>query len=367
MRPRRRGRAFRTPRGERAPRPARPPRRASRRRTASSTRVEAAHRFLDARRGNARPQVIASLPAYATVEVRRRDEAPAEARAVATPREALPGASTATTLVLLAVCERGRAVIDDNISFFLAHGCGAGYGVSFDVCVIANGHASPALSDKLNAVKPSPRLIERENEGGDFGAWGAALDTCRAYERYVFLNDTVRGPFAPRGVQFPRRASRRFPRRASRRCALPRRAPRRRPSSTRVLKRGALQVPRYLPPSTAWPDAFCGRLDARVKLVGSTLNRMSDWEARFREPHVQSMAWATDQTGLELLKGEGIFSPEPLAVDLITSCDALKRGAARCSPSTRVEDVLVGGAWSSRARTRPRSRTSSSTRFGRPC
>ena len=68
-------------------------------------------------------------------------------------------------LVLLAVCERGAAVVDANVRFFLRHGvAGApGYGAHFDVCVVANGGASPGLRAALAALEPPPRLVERAN------------------------------------------------------------------------------------------------------------------------------------------------------------------------------------------------------------
>ena len=43
-------------------------------------------------------------------------------------------------------------------------GAGApGYGAHFDVCVVANGGASPGLRAALAALEPPPRLVERAN------------------------------------------------------------------------------------------------------------------------------------------------------------------------------------------------------------
>ena len=188
-------------------------------------------------------------------------------------------------LVLYAVCERGQEVIDVNVRFFLRHGveAAAGYGDDFDVCVVANGGASPKLRSALSALRPPPRLVERDNAGGDFAAWGAGLAAAwdpGTYGACVFLNDTVRGPF----------------------------------------------VPRYTPPRLSWPALFASRLDDTVKLVGCSLNSMLGWEPRFRCPHVQSMAFACDGATVALLRGAAIFAPEADEAALVASCGALQQG-----------------------------------------
>lgn len=173
-------------------------------------------------------------------------------------------------------------MVAENVAFFLRHGArdAAGYGTDFSLCVVANGAASPALTKALDEIEPRPRLVERPNEGGDFAAWGAGLAAAwdARMAACVFLNDTVRGPF----------------------------------------------LARYA--NSSWPSVFCGRLSARVKLVGPTVNRMTNWEPRFRSPHVQSMAFATDGAGIELLSAAKIFSPQPDRAALIASCGALNAG-----------------------------------------
>ena len=139
----------------------------------------------------------------------------------------------------------------------------------------------PAQRGRVPAQAPPPRLVERDNEGGDFAAWAAGLQHAEAdAEHFVFVNDTARGPF----------------------------------------------VPRYAPSETSWPELFCCRIDDRVKLVGASINRMVNWEPRWRCPHIQTHAWATDATGIALLQSAGVFSPEPDPQKRIVACDALRNG-----------------------------------------
>lgn len=140
-----------------------------------------------------------------------------------------------------------------NLRFFLEHALDD---PSADVVVVVNGTRCSVT------VPPHVRLMFRENRGIDFGAWGHALAHCAAndaYERFVFLNDTSRGPFLPRYVTH-----------------------------------------------RAWVAAFTALLNERVRLTGASLNSMVGHPSA-PLPHVQTNAWCTDKRGLALLRAAHIF------------------------------------------------------------
>ena len=102
--------------------------------------------------------------------------------------------------------------------------------------------------------------INRENKGHDFGAWSHGLltnDLYQSYTHFIFVNSTCMGPF----------------------------------------------VPPYC--SKSWITIFTDMLNDTVKLVGPTINCISN--PKFQS-HVQSYMFATDREGLDLLIAKGIFS-----------------------------------------------------------
>lgn len=120
------------------------------------------------------------------------------------------------------------------------------------VLIINSPVCSVKLSDRWS------KQIYRENVGIDFGGWYDALTSMKEelphYKYFVFMNDTVRGPFGDRN----------------------------------------------------WIKTFTGMITERTKLSGISINTLSrPWFThpfkRKSLPHVQSMFMCTDQVGLSIL------------------------------------------------------------------
>ncbi|KAI0128398.1 hypothetical protein BJ170DRAFT_701313 [Xylariales sp. AK1849] len=129
-----------------------------------------------------------------------------------------------------------------NLEFFISQGLHD----AADFIFIINGltDASQLIPNKTNI-----RIIERPNECFDLGAHGEVLrndNLWKQYKKFITLNASIRGPFIPYWAK---------------RC---------------------------------WSDVFLGRVEGDVKLVGMTANCLPKY-------HIQSMIWATDRTGMELL------------------------------------------------------------------
>ncbi|KAI2621240.1 hypothetical protein GGR54DRAFT_600647 [Hypoxylon sp. NC1633] len=143
-------------------------------------------------------------------------------------------------LILYAYKESENA--RDNIKFFLNQGVHG----SADFIFILNGETDIAdLIPRENNI----RIIQRPNTCFDLGAFGEVLredDLWKKYTRFITMNASIRGPFLPYW---------------SRQC---------------------------------WSDAYLSRVTDDVKLVGMTANC-------FPRQHIQSMIWATDGVGMELL------------------------------------------------------------------
>ena len=121
------------------------------------------------------------------------------------------------------------------------------------------------------------RLILRDNIGYDFGGYSCVVDTftkegrINSYEYFVFLNQTVTGPFFPSW---------------------------------------------YKDPENNWAKLFTEKINQGTKLVGITINCFYHEvirnenvinKRRLYSPHVQSMLFATDKVGLNLLVEYSIF------------------------------------------------------------
>lgn len=106
-----------------------------------------------------------------------------------------------------------------NLQFFLKHALHA----KADFIFIINGEHTQNLS--ASAELPNVRMIQRENRCFDLGAYHEVLtnDTAlqAAYKRYMFVNDSIRGPFFPSWAE-----------------------------------------------KTCWSDAYWDKLDQRTKLAG---------------------------------------------------------------------------------------------------
>ncbi|KAI0007076.1 hypothetical protein F4779DRAFT_526671 [Xylariaceae sp. FL0662B] len=143
-------------------------------------------------------------------------------------------------LILYAYKESENA--RQNLQFFLDQGL---HGAA-DFLFILNGETDAA---DLIPNNSNIQIIRRPNMCFDLGAFGEVLrqdDLWKKYKRFITMNASLRGPFLPYW---------------STQC---------------------------------WSDAYLGRVTEDVKLVGMTVNCSPS-------PHVQSMIWATDSVGMELL------------------------------------------------------------------
>ena len=79
-----------------------------------------------------------------------------------------------------------------NLNFFLSNGGILDY---VDYYIVINGNYTIEIP-KYDNVK----VIERENIGYDFGAWGHILNNYinNSYDYYIFINSSVRGPYIPK-------------------------------------------------------------------------------------------------------------------------------------------------------------------------
>lgn len=154
------------------------------------------------------------------------------------------------TLILFAYNER-LSIFDDNLRFFIEFGVFESD--LYDFCIVVSGPVQQLPTKKVKNMQ----ILERNNEKGDFGAWGDGLKLYNldSYDKFIFLNDTSRGPYV-QGT-----------------C-----------------------------PVEMWPQLFTCMLDDRCKLVGPTQNSMI-------EEHIQSYAFACDITALKILMDDRIFAP----------------------------------------------------------
>ena len=134
-----------------------------------------------------------------------------------------------------------------------------------DYVFVLNGSGSPVPGGvpALDGIRG--RYLSHPNVCFDWGTYGWVLESghvdVAAYTHFIFVNSSVRGPFIPVHSAQP------------------------------------------------WSAALISQLTASVKLVGPTISceavhvggKVHD------NPHVQSYVAATDRTGLELLRGAGVF------------------------------------------------------------
>ncbi len=155
-----------------------------------------------------------------------------------------------------------------NVQFFLRHGLSDDSDVD-TICVVSDPNIIYEARDQV-------RFVNRNNEGQDFGAWGDFLTRIDPgardrYDYFVFINQTVIGPFYPVWYQ----------------------------------------------PTRHWSQHLTRMLDHEVKLAGMTINHAI-------APHVQSTLFATDSVGLKVLLEAGIFDPARVPEDkndLVVECE----------------------------------------------
>lgn len=142
-----------------------------------------------------------------------------------------------------------------NIKFFIQNGIFDNLDVNY--IIIINGYkCSVSIPNYKNII-----IKKRINQGRDFGAWSVGLlsiiETNKIKidnnTKYIFLNDTVCGPF----------------------------------------------IPRYVPVNIHWYELFTTLLSDKIKLSGITINYYP-W-GKFGQKHVQSMAFCVDMIGLNIL------------------------------------------------------------------
>lgn len=143
-----------------------------------------------------------------------------------------------------------------NLEFFLENGINLDDNV-FYVFLINNHNCSVKIPNNKNI-----KVIYRDNIGHDFGSWKDGLNSIKkTFDFYIFMNDTVNGPF----------------------------------------------LPRYIPTNITWYQMFCNLISEKVKLSGLSINYFP-WNNKSDDlKHVQSMMFCTDKVGLEILN-KNIFN-----------------------------------------------------------
>jgi lipopolysaccharide biosynthesis protein len=143
-----------------------------------------------------------------------------------------------------------------NLEFFIKNGISLNVDI-FYVFLINNHNYSVKIPNQTNI-----KIICRDNIGHDFGSWKDGLEYIeKTFDYYIFMNDTVRGPF----------------------------------------------LPRYIPKNISWYQMFCNLISEKVKLSGLTINYFPFGNKGNDLQHVQSMMFCTDKVGLEILN-KNIFN-----------------------------------------------------------
>lgn len=145
--------------------------------------------------GGAHVAVPDSKKEAAVEESAKAKEAAAASTKAATPQPTSakgPSASpTDRPLILYAYSETPNA--RTNLIFFLAHGLHQ----NADFVFVMNGKSSATA---LIPNKSNIRIVQRENDCYDLGAYAEVLTTedfYKAYQRYILMNASIRGPFLP--------------------------------------------------------------------------------------------------------------------------------------------------------------------------
>jgi len=150
--------------------------------------------------------------------------------------------------------------INKTVKFFVKHGLRQDNDVDF-FFIINN----PELKFSVPVEYTNVSIINRDNNGLDFGGWSYALFLndqdhylYTKYDRFIFINSTARGPF------FPVWASDRD-----------------------------------------WIKIFNSLITDDIKLAGTTIGFLE------HQPHIQSMFLVTDRIGLDIAIKCEIFTPTP--------------------------------------------------------
>ena len=149
-----------------------------------------------------------------------------------------------------------------HLGFFLSNGITDNDNDDIFYVFIINNHKCSLQIPKQDNIK----VITRDNIGHDFGSWAHGLTSiCTdTYDYFIFMNDTVMGPF----------------------------------------------LPRYIPSELKWYPMFCNLLSDKVKLSGLSINYVPQLGNPPHLKHVQSMMFCTDAIGLDILKKTIFNLPE---------------------------------------------------------
>ncbi|KAL4439936.1 hypothetical protein ABPG75_002937 [Micractinium tetrahymenae] len=207
---------------------------------------------------------LSTAPAFllpANEQGQAAHEAAATAAQTASPPAVLRLANTARGRTLVLYTYGGSdPEYPENLRFFLSEAVKEGDGCEYLV-ILQQGEGVAPL-EPLPALPPNAQYVSHPNECYDWGTWGWALEThvpdLQAYEFFIFLNPSVRGPF----------------------------------------------LPPYLRGRMHWTEPLLSKLSGSVKLVGPTISCGGVWPSP-GQPHVQSYALATDCAGLAVLRSAG--------------------------------------------------------------
>ena len=143
-----------------------------------------------------------------------------------------------------------------NIYFFIKNGVYNNNNLQYNF-IIKGDECSVKFPDYENI-----KIYKMENDGYDFGGYSYSIQMINTddFDYFIFLNDTVIGPFVPRFNS-----------------------------------------------KHMWVEYFISLISDKVKLVGPTINRCLYNNI---PEHVQSMAFGTDKIGLNILKANNIFNLE---------------------------------------------------------
>lgn len=144
----------------------------------------------------------------------------------------------------------------ENITFFIKNGIFDKSNVQYNF-IIKGSKCSVKFPNYSNI-----KIYKMKNEGYDFGGYSYSIQMINRsnFDFYIFINDTVIGPFVPRFNS-----------------------------------------------KDNWYEHFISLISDKVKLVGPTINRE---EYNNIPKHVQSMAFGTDNIGLQLLIENKILNLE---------------------------------------------------------
>lgn len=159
------------------------------------------------------------------------------------------------TLITYVHFENNESVV--NLQYFLKIGLTNSTDHHFNFVI-----NSPSGGEKI-PVKNNISIIKGHNKGYDFGGYKQSLESVNLeeFERFIFINDTCRGPFLPEYI------------------------------STRT-----------------WIDIIGHHIKDQIKLVGATWNfHGSGGHTGIDNLHIQSYFFATDLQGVNLLLNENIF------------------------------------------------------------